>query len=243
MEMMQRIHAVRRELAIEIECERFDATLEGRRHGLSRELAQAIWKRVCADGTDGFGRRDEDDVRRRFHALAARIASRGGRPHGDPRQIARVTAEITGDAIAWVVDDGAGGTPGRGAAARDTRRWARPDATGTTGMHGAPRATRASRAVIAARARSAEPAPAADPVVPAEPGGPVPDADWAVLLDRARARARLAAGGDGGAPLPGALRRRLERHFEVDLGDARVHIEPIAEIAAPAVEVPSGGPV
>lgn len=239
---MMRIHAVRRDLAMERE--RFDATLEGRRHGLSRELALAIWKRVCADGTDAFGRRNEDDVRRRFHALAARIASRGGRTSDEPRRIARVTAEITGDAIAWVVDDSAGRVSGRGAAARDTRRWAQPDATGATGMHGAPRATRGSRAVIAARARSAEPAAVVDPAVPADPAGPVPDVDWAVLLDRARARARRAAGGDeGGEPLPGGLRRRLERHFDVDLGDARVHIEAIAAPAAPAVEGRSGGPV
>jgi hypothetical protein len=49
----------------------FDPLLEGDCYGLSRELALAIWKRVCADASDSVGRHDEEQTRQRFHELAA----------------------------------------------------------------------------------------------------------------------------------------------------------------------------
>jgi len=67
--------------------------VEGARHGLTRELSLAIWKRVCADATDGFGRRDTEQAERRFHEIAARIAARGGRLRPDVGRLTRVGTE------------------------------------------------------------------------------------------------------------------------------------------------------
>src|SRR5882672_9556609 len=57
----------------------FDPVVEGARHHLTRELALAIWERVCADATDRNGRCDLARAKRAFRELAARIAARGGR--------------------------------------------------------------------------------------------------------------------------------------------------------------------
>jgi hypothetical protein len=69
-----------------------DPVVEGERHGLSRELALAlaIWERVCAGVTDGAGRRDGEQARRRFHEIAARMAARGGRTRPDVGRVTRV---------------------------------------------------------------------------------------------------------------------------------------------------------
>jgi len=62
------------------EREQFDPVVQGRRHGLFRELSLAIWERACVNATDSAGRRDEEQARQRFHDLAARIAAAGSAP-------------------------------------------------------------------------------------------------------------------------------------------------------------------
>jgi uncharacterized protein DUF4157 len=76
--------------------EPFDPVLEGARHGLARDLALALWQRVCAEATDPTGRRDDDLARHRFHELAARLAARGGRLRPDPGRLTRVATELDG---------------------------------------------------------------------------------------------------------------------------------------------------
>lgn len=77
--------------------DRFDPELEGSRHGLSRELSLALWERVRADATDGDGRCNMDEARRRFHQLAARLAARGARPQPAVGRTTRVRTEILGE--------------------------------------------------------------------------------------------------------------------------------------------------
>jgi len=91
----------------------FDPIAEGARYGLTGELSLAIWARVSADATDGIGRRDVQ-ARRRFHALAAVAARRGGRLLPDVGRVTRVGVEITGLALdPWAVDALATRIPGR----------------------------------------------------------------------------------------------------------------------------------
>jgi hypothetical protein len=106
--------------------DQFDPLLEGDRYDLSRELALAIWKRVCADAADSSGRRDEEQARQRFHGLAARIAARGGRLRPDPGRVTRVGVEISGDSPGtWIADELRARVPGRETlVAVETRRWA-----------------------------------------------------------------------------------------------------------------------
>src|SRR5688572_9834901 len=73
---------------------RFDPIVEGDRYGLSRDLALAVWERVCADATDDKGRRDEEQAERRFHEIATRIRARGGRLRPDVGRLTRVETEI-----------------------------------------------------------------------------------------------------------------------------------------------------
>src|SRR5688572_8423714 len=63
----ERLHARKRE--------GFDPVVEGARHGLAPELSIAIWQRVSANADNV--RDDVDEARRRFHAIAARVAARG----------------------------------------------------------------------------------------------------------------------------------------------------------------------
>ena len=72
---------------------RFDPVIEGERYRLSRELLVAIWERVVAAATDAAGHCDVDQAQRRFHELAARRASRGGRLRPDVGRVTRVAAE------------------------------------------------------------------------------------------------------------------------------------------------------
>src|SRR3954468_12131880 len=74
----------------------FDPILEGARYQLTRELSLAIWARVCADATNNFGRRDQEQAQRQFHDLAARLAARGGRLRPDVGRLTRVETEILG---------------------------------------------------------------------------------------------------------------------------------------------------
>ena len=120
------------------ERDRFDPIHEGERHGLSRELSLAIWKRVSSDATDTFGRRNEERARERFHELAARIAARGGRRRPDPGRLTRVGVEISGEAMGtWAADELMPRVPGRQTlAAVEAQRWAKR--AGETAMAGEP---------------------------------------------------------------------------------------------------------
>ena len=66
----------------------FDPVVEGHRHGLSRDLALAIWATAQADATDGAGRLDVGQAQQRFHELAARLAAHRGQLQPD---VGRVT--------------------------------------------------------------------------------------------------------------------------------------------------------
>lgn len=107
----------------------FDPVVEGVRHHLSRELSLAIWERVCADATDSFSRRDEEQAERRFHEVAARIAARGGRLRPDVGRLTRVGVELDGvSSAASSVKELAVRIPGRETlAAKEARRWAEID--------------------------------------------------------------------------------------------------------------------
>ncbi|HEY0477862.1 MAG TPA: DUF4157 domain-containing protein, partial [Kofleriaceae bacterium] len=74
----------------------FDPVVEGARHGLSRELALALWARIRAEADLG-ARGDADEAQRRFHDIAAGIAARGGRLVPDAGRITRVDLELDAD--------------------------------------------------------------------------------------------------------------------------------------------------
>jgi hypothetical protein len=78
----------------------FDPSVEGSRHGLTRELALAIWMRVCDEATDAHGRVDDAHARHRFHELAARIALAGERLWPDVGRRTRVDPELGDGATA-----------------------------------------------------------------------------------------------------------------------------------------------
>ena len=91
----------------------FDPAVEGARYRLSRDASLATWEQVCAEATDGHGRLDADQARRRFHDLAAHIQARGGRLGPDVGRLTRVQTETPGAVrAAWGVDDSSR-APGR----------------------------------------------------------------------------------------------------------------------------------
>src|SRR5688500_2955062 len=92
----------------------FDPITEGARYRLSRQLSLALWERVCAEATDGAGRRDTRQAVQRFHAIAARFAACGGRLRPDVGKLTRVGVELDGDsARAWFDEEFGPRTPGR----------------------------------------------------------------------------------------------------------------------------------
>jgi len=105
--------------------DQFDPVVEGDRYGLSRDVSLAIWERVCADATDGFGRRDTKQAEQRFHEIAARIAARGGRLRPDVGRLTRVAIESDGTPRgAWSIPELAPRIPGRETlVAVEARRW------------------------------------------------------------------------------------------------------------------------
>jgi len=113
------------ELERQRERDEFDPVVEGARHGLARELSLAIWKRVCADATDSFGRRDTEQAERRFHEIAVRIATRGGKLRPDVGRLTRVETEITGKPLGVRgIDELAPRVPGRETlVTAEARRW------------------------------------------------------------------------------------------------------------------------
>jgi len=135
------------ELERQRERDQFDPVVEGARHGLTRELSLAIWKRVCADATDGFGRRDTEQAERRFHGIAARIAARGGRLRPDVGRFTRVGVELEGTPLrAWGVDELAPRTPGRETlVAAEARRWKAMSAEPAAALEGTEAADRSER--------------------------------------------------------------------------------------------------
>ena len=207
---------------------RFDPETEGRRYGLSRELSLAIWKRTHAEATDGFGRCDVNEARRRFHELAARLAARGAMLRPAVGRMTRVGTEILGEPF----DDRgarqlAPRVPGRetlvaiearrqvhaewdSAGPDDAARSARPELQGTSEV---PRA-------VATLQDAAQPdratAPAMDVPMPARG-----------LLDlRAWAPPGRRDAGETAAAAPGsaaiALRERLQRTFGEDARDVEL---------------------
>jgi hypothetical protein len=104
---------------------RFDPVVEGERYRLSREALVAIWERVVAAATDDAGRYDVDQAKHRFHEVAARLASRGGRTRPDVGRVTLVAAETDGDPRgAWIADELAPRIPGRETLVTvDARRW------------------------------------------------------------------------------------------------------------------------
>jgi hypothetical protein len=102
----------------------FDPVVEGSRYGLSRELSQAIWDRVCTRATHRIGRLDVEQAKRRFHEIAARIAARGGRLHADAGRLTRVDTEQGSGAGSSRLDELTTRTPGRQTlVAAEARRW------------------------------------------------------------------------------------------------------------------------
>jgi hypothetical protein len=88
--------------------EPFDPVAEGVRYRLASELLLAVWKRACADATDGSNRRDTEQAQQRFHAIAKRIAARGGRLRPDPGRLTLAGVELDDEALrAWLVDEAA----------------------------------------------------------------------------------------------------------------------------------------
>jgi hypothetical protein len=53
----------------------FDPVLEGTRYRLVAAISLAVWDGVCREATHDDGRCDEQQARRRFHQVAARIAA------------------------------------------------------------------------------------------------------------------------------------------------------------------------
>ncbi|HEY0988347.1 MAG TPA: DUF4157 domain-containing protein, partial [Kofleriaceae bacterium] len=102
----------------------FDPVVEGSRYGLSRELSQAIWERVCARVTDLAGSLDLEQATRRFHEIAARLAARSGRLHADVGKLTRVGSEQGDGAATSQLDELAARAPGRQTlVSAEARRW------------------------------------------------------------------------------------------------------------------------
>lgn len=106
--------------------DQFDPITEGARYGLSRDRSLAIWERVYTDATDGAGRRDTEQARRRFYEIASRMAARGGRLRPDVGRVTRVGVELDGGtARVSGTDELAIRVPGRETlVATEARRWA-----------------------------------------------------------------------------------------------------------------------
>jgi hypothetical protein len=76
------------------ELEQLDPVIEGERHGLSPGRSLTIWRRLCADATDRGGQLDLEQARRRFHELATRITTGGGRVRPEVGKATRVAGEL-----------------------------------------------------------------------------------------------------------------------------------------------------
>jgi hypothetical protein len=184
------LHPPELELELERQRDLFDPVVEGARHGLARELSLAIWKRVCADATDSFGRGDTEQARRRFHEIAARMAARGGRLRPDVGRVTRLGIEINSESLgAWGLKELAVRTPGRETlVAAEARRWgvldqalAAPEVAGRAGgRRELPGASEVIRAMAALQdpARP-EQAKLPKPAVPAQMRRPLDLRSWA----------------------------------------------------------------
>lgn len=53
----------------------FDPVIEGTRYRLVAAVSRAVWDGVCRESTHQDGQCDEQQAQRRFHQVAARIAS------------------------------------------------------------------------------------------------------------------------------------------------------------------------
>lgn len=74
----------------------FDPVAEGSRYRLAPAVSLEIWTRVCAELTDRNSGRNEEQARRRFREVAARVAARNGRLRPDPGRTTRYEMEAPG---------------------------------------------------------------------------------------------------------------------------------------------------
>lgn len=237
------------ELERQRERDQFDPVVEGDRYGLSRDLSLAIWERVCADATDGFGRRDTKQAEQRFHEIAARIAARGGRLRPDVGRLTRVATELDGTLFgAWSVDELAPRTPGRETlVAAEARRWKAMGAEPATVLE----ETKAANSFERHGAATAQQEPPhANDVAQAltsllRPPSSSDPANASDLSERAAARRRLdidlAAWSPPGreidreprdGQLPAATLARMEQAYGQRFDDVEIH--------ADSAEVPAG---
>jgi hypothetical protein len=96
--------------------DRFDPIRAEARHGLAPERSLALWARVWADASDGAGRIDEEEARRRFDEITARLSARGGPLRPEVGGVTRAGAEVADGARTL----GRTREPGRRAPGRDT---------------------------------------------------------------------------------------------------------------------------
>ena len=184
--------------------EPFDPVVEGSRYGLPRELSLAIWERVCAETIDRTGQPDLEQAKRRFHAVATRIAARGGRwPHADIGKQTRVEAEQGGGSVRGAGVDGLSTlAPGR-------------------------------RTLVEAEASRWEPAAAAaiDAVSEAAVETAIEESREGVGVDPPSARTRDVAAASGAHRLPIPMLDRMEQAFGRRFDDVEIHVDS-AEVPA-----------
>ena len=205
----------------------FDPIREGERYGLPPDTALAIWQRVSEEATDVAGRRDE--MRARFHALAARWATHGRRRSAAPGRRTRVGTESDREAAGpGAGDERVPAVPGRRTAV-DVRAWA--DAAGESTRLERPRAGAAD----AASARA--PSRAWNRLI--KPGGPsYVSRDLAAVGsapevgDLGEAESALVEHEHGGAPLPADVAARMRALLGRDFSHVRIHTDAAAARAA-----------
>lgn len=216
------------------EHDRFDAVVEGSHYGLSRELALAIWKRVCDDATDEKGRIDDMRARQRFHEIAARIAARGGRLVPDVGRQTRVGVELTGGepsgGRARRIDELTSRVPGRTTlVAAEAQRWQSAESTVAESP--------AEFGVHAARSDLPGAEDVAHALAALQPQTEALEATW--RADRRLFDVDLIAGAwQGGerdrdhGKLPAALLAQMERAYGQRFDDVELHVD--------SAEVPAG---
>lgn len=218
------------------ERDQFDPVIEGARYGLSRELSLATWERVCADATDSIGRLDADQAQRRFHDIAVRIQSRGGRLRPDVGRLTRVQTEILSvPRGTWPIDELAPRTPGRTTRviAEMQRLPAYNNSLSTLETAGGemarpelPGASEVKQAIAALQASLPDHSPVPDHGLLRDEA----EVEGAPLQPFAEA---LAQG--GGQPVDPSLRAVAEVRLGRDLRHVRVHTDALANRAVTAI--------
>ena len=219
--------------------DRFDPIVDGAHYRLPPALLLAIWDRACADATDRADRRDEEQARRRFHDLAARIAARGGKLRPDVGACTRVDAEgIPGRAATWPLDELRPRIPGRRTLVTVELLRRAPGEAAATDVNGEP-----APRPIGAQPGEHDWLPAHLPSLAFATPWPVAARPAATLLrsqvapiDDSTAEApavtdALERRGEG-APIPVTLREHIEALLQADLRRVRIHTDAVAAEAA-----------